>query len=124
MADGATRSAKMQRKRWLRPCLKRERMTLLMEMAAALHHSALTDEKPEKNDATRRQKSVNSMEETAYLLIFDEKDVVWGPAGCQSWGLDAVIPIFVKPSRMVCWNIIFTHTAPSSIVSPAASGTG
>ena len=35
VADGATRAAKMQRKRWLRPCLKRERMTLHMELAAS-----------------------------------------------------------------------------------------
>ena len=111
MADGATRAAKMQRKRWLRPCLIRERMTLLMEMAAALHHSALTDEKPEKNDATRRQKRVNSREKTAYLKMSDEEDVVWGLAGCQSCRcLDEVMPIFVKPSRMVCWNISFTRT--------------
>ena len=56
MADLAGGAARRRRERRLRSWLRHERMTVRMELAAALHHSA----GPETNDAVRSQKTVSS----------------------------------------------------------------
>ena len=56
MADLAGGVARRRRERQLRSWLRHERMTVRMELAAALHHSA----GPETNDAVRSQKTVSS----------------------------------------------------------------
>ena len=56
MADLAGGAARRRRERRLRSWLRHERMTVRMELAAALHHSA----GPGTNDALRSQKTVSS----------------------------------------------------------------
>ena len=56
MADLAGGAARRRRELRLRSWLRHERMTVRMELAAALHHSA----GPDTNDAARSQKTVSS----------------------------------------------------------------
>ena len=56
MADLAGGATRRRRERRLRSWLRHERMTVRMELAAALHHSA----GPVTNDAVRSQKTVSS----------------------------------------------------------------
>ena len=50
--------------------LRHERMTVRMELAAALHHSR--DVGSGKNDGLRAQKTVNSREDAVFFELFDE----------------------------------------------------
>ena len=65
-ADGSvaervfTGSARRRRERRLRSFLRHERMTVRMELAAALHHSSFRGAGPEMYDAPRRQRTANS----------------------------------------------------------------
>ena len=67
-----TGSARRRRERQLRSWLRRERMIVRMELAAALHHSAFKSAGPETNDTLRRQKTVNSKEEAVFFELYDE----------------------------------------------------
>ena len=58
--------------RRLRSFLRHERMTVRMELAAALHHSSFRGAGPETHDAPRSQKTVNSREEAVYFDLYDE----------------------------------------------------
>ena len=53
-------SARRRRERRLRSFLRHERMTVRMELAAALHHSSFRGAGPEMYDAPRRQRTANS----------------------------------------------------------------
>ena len=53
-------------------------MTVRMELAAALHHSAFRGAGPETYDALRSQKTVNSREGTEFYAMFEDSDVVGG----------------------------------------------
>ena len=65
-------SARRRRERQLRSWLRHERMTVRMELAAALHHSAFKGAGPETNDALRSQRTVNSREEAVFFELYDE----------------------------------------------------
>ena len=60
MAEGDVGSARRRRERRLRSFLRHERMTVRMELAAALHHSSFRGAGPEMYDAPRRQRTANS----------------------------------------------------------------
>ena len=60
MAERDVGSARRRRERWLRSWLRHERMTVRMELAAALHHSSFRGAGPEMYDAPRSQKTANS----------------------------------------------------------------
>ena len=55
-----TGSARRRRERRLRSFLRHERMTVRMELAAALHHSSFRGAGPEMYDAPRSQRTANS----------------------------------------------------------------
>ena len=76
MAERDVGSARRRRERQLRSFLRHEWMTVRMELAAALHHSAFKSAGPETNDALRSQKTVNSREE---VVFFDEYTAGWRP---------------------------------------------
>ena len=54
-------------------------MTVRMELAAALHHSASKSAGPESNDASRSQKTVNSREVAVFFKLYDEDTAGWRP---------------------------------------------
>ena len=70
----STGSARRRRERQLRSWLRHERMTVRMELAAALHHSSFRGAGPEMYDAPRRQRTANSRVGPAeyYELSSDE----------------------------------------------------
>ena len=72
-------SARRRRERRLRSFLRHERMTVRMELAAALHHSR--DVGPGKNDGLRAQKTVNSREDAVFFELFDEDTTGVRPTG-------------------------------------------
>ena len=63
-------SARRRKECGLRSFLRHERMTVRMEVAAAMHHSR--DVGPGKNDGLRAQKTVNSREDAVFFELFDE----------------------------------------------------
>ena len=77
-ADGSvaervsTGSARRRRERRLRSWLRHERMTVRMELAAALHHSSFRGAGPESYDAPRSQMTANSREDSVYFDLYDE----------------------------------------------------
>ena len=79
MAERETGSARRRRECGLRSWLRHERMTVRMELAAALHHSAFKGAVPETNDALRSQKTVNSREDMVYFELYDEDTAGWRP---------------------------------------------
>ena len=79
MAERDVGSALRRRERRLHSWLRHERMTVRMELAAALHHSANKSAGPETNDALRSQKTVNSREEAVFFELFDEDTAGWRP---------------------------------------------
>ena len=70
-------SARRRRERRLRSFLRHERMTVRMELAAALHHSR--DVGSGKNDGLRAQKTVNSREDAVFFELYDEDTAGWRP---------------------------------------------
>ena len=68
----ATSSARQRRERRLRSWLRHERMTVRMELAAALHHSSFRGAGPVTYDAPRSQMTANSREDSVYFDLFDE----------------------------------------------------
>ena len=80
MAERDVGSAWRRRERRLRSWLRHERMTVRMELAAALHHSSFRGAGPETHDAPRSQKTVNSREEAVFFELFDEDTAGWRPA--------------------------------------------
>ena len=60
MAERDGGSARRRRERRLRSFLRHERMTVRMELAAALHHSSFRGAGPETYDAPRSQRTANS----------------------------------------------------------------
>ena len=73
-------SARRRRERRLRSRLRHERMTVRMELTAALHHSAPKSAGPETYDAPRSQKTVNSKEDAVLFELFDEDTAGWRSA--------------------------------------------
>ena len=59
---------------------RHERMTVRMELTAALHHSAPKCAGPATHDAPRSQKTVNSKGEAVLFELFDEDTAGWRPA--------------------------------------------
>ena len=80
MAERDVGSARRRRERRLRSWLRHERMTVRMELAAALHHSSFRGAGPETHDAPRSQKTVNSREDAVFFELFDEDTAGWRPA--------------------------------------------
>ena len=60
------------RERRLRSWLRHERMTVRMELAAALHHSSFRGAGRETYDAPRSQRTANSREDSVYFDLYDE----------------------------------------------------
>ena len=81
MAERDGGSARRRRERRLRSFLRHERMTVRMELAAALHHSSFRGAGPETHDAPRSQKTVNSREGAVYFELFDEDTAGLRPTG-------------------------------------------
>ena len=71
--DAGSGSARRRRERRLRSWLRHERMTVRMELTAALHHSAFKGAGPETHDAPRSQKTVNSKREAELFSLFEEE---------------------------------------------------
>ena len=71
--DAGSGSARRRRERRLRSWLRHERMTVRMELAAALHHSAFKGAMFETHDAPRSQKTVNSKREAELFSLFEEE---------------------------------------------------
>ena len=65
-------SARRRSERRLRSFLRHERMTVRMELAAALHHSSFRGAGPETYDAPRSQMTANSREDSVYFDLYDE----------------------------------------------------
>ena len=65
-------SAMRRRQRRLRSWLRHERMTVRMELAAALHHCAYKGAGLETNDALRSQTTVNSRKDAVFFELYDE----------------------------------------------------
>ena len=65
-------SARRRRERQLRSFLRHERMTVRMELAAALHHSSFRGAGPEKYDAPRSQRTANSWVDSVLFDLYDE----------------------------------------------------
>ena len=65
-------SARRRRERRLRSWLRHERMTVRMELAAALHHSSFRGAGPETYNAPRSQMTANSREDSVYFDLYDE----------------------------------------------------
>ena len=72
MAERDVGSARRRRERRLRSWLPHERMTVRMELAAALHHSSFRGAGPETYDAPRSQMTANSREDSVYFDLYDE----------------------------------------------------
>ena len=71
--DAGSGSARRRRERRLRSWLRHERMTLRMELTAALQLSAFKGAGPETNDSPRSQKTVNSKREAELFSLFEEE---------------------------------------------------
>ena len=67
-----TGSARRRRERRLRSFLRHERMTVRMELAAALHHSSFRGSGPVTYDAPRSQRTANSRVDSVLFDLFDE----------------------------------------------------
>ena len=89
MADLPGGAARRRRERQLRSWLRHERMTVRMELAAALHHSA----GPETNDAARRQ--------SALVVCGQESDRILRRSWFRSTRL-ARAPVGCRPC--LCWS--------------------
>ena len=72
MAERDVGSARRRRERRLHSWLRHERVTVRMELAAALHHSSFQGAGPETYDASRSQMTANSLEDSVYFDLFDE----------------------------------------------------
>ena len=70
--DSGSSAARRRRERRLRSWLRHERMTVRMELAAALHHSSFRGAGSETYDAPRSQRTANSREDSVYFDLFDE----------------------------------------------------
>ena len=68
----STGSARRRRERRLRSFLRHERMTVRMELAAALHHSSFRGAGPETYDAPRSQRTANSRVDSVLFDLFAE----------------------------------------------------
>ena len=90
MADLAGGAARRRRERRLRSWLRHERMTVRMELAAALHHSA----GPVTNDAVRSQKTVSSRGVRLGVLQDPAPQLAVEHAACPCSGA----PLLVVPS--------------------------
>ena len=66
-------SARRRMERRLRSWLRHERMTVRMELTAALHHSAFKGAGFETHDAPRSQKTVNSKRDAELFSLFEEE---------------------------------------------------
>ena len=71
--DAGSGSARRRMERRLRSWLRHERMTVRMELTAALHHSAFKGAGFETHDAPRSQKTVNSKREAELFSLFEEE---------------------------------------------------
>ena len=65
-------AARRRRERRLRSWLRHERITVRMELAAALHHSAPRSAGLETYDASRSQMTANSREDSVFFDLYDE----------------------------------------------------
>ena len=81
MAERDGGSARRRRERRLRSFLRHERMTVRMELAAALHHSSFRGAGPVAHHAPRSQKTVNCREGAVYFELFDEDTAGLRPTG-------------------------------------------
>ena len=70
--DTGSSAARRRRECRLRSWLRHERMTVRMELAAALHHSSFRRAGPETYDAPRSQMTANSREDSVYFDLYDE----------------------------------------------------
>ena len=70
--DSGSTAARRRRERRLRSWLRHERMTMRMELAAALHHSSFQGAGPETYDASRSQMTANSREDSVFFHLYDE----------------------------------------------------
>ena len=70
--DTGSSAARRRRERRLHSWLRHERMTVRMELAAALHHSSFRGAGPETYDAPRSQMTANSREDSVYFDLYDE----------------------------------------------------
>ena len=70
--DSGSSAARRRRERRLRSWLRHERMTVRMDLAAALHHSSFRGAGPVTYDAPRSQRTANSREDSVYFDLFDE----------------------------------------------------
>ena len=70
--DSGSSAARRRRERRLRSWLRHERMTVRMELAAALHHSSFRGARPERYDASRSQMTANSREDSVFFDLYDE----------------------------------------------------
>ena len=70
--DFGSSAARRRRERRLRSWLRHERMTVRMELAAALHHSSFRGAGPETYDASRSQMTANSREDSVFFDLYDE----------------------------------------------------
>ena len=71
--DAGSGSARRRRERRLRSWLRHERMTVRMELTAALHHSAFKGAGFETHDAPRSKKTVNSKRGAELFSLFEEE---------------------------------------------------
>ena len=71
--DAGSGSARRRRERRLLSWLRHERMTVRMELTAALHHSAFKGAGFETHDAPRSQKTVNSKRDAELFSLFEEE---------------------------------------------------
>ena len=88
MAERETCSARQEEGAPAPPWLRHERMTVRMELAAVLHHSASKSAGPETNDASRSQKTVNSREDAELFDLYKEEPGGSRPPIQQRCGAD------------------------------------
>ena len=108
----------------LRSFLRHERMTVRMELAAALHHSSFRGAGPVTYDAPRSQRTANSRVDSVLFDLFDEDTegarpdriaTLSGPqARVQRRTVEQIVDLF---STILCrrwWNSCQTSCASST----------
>ena len=70
--DFGSSAGRRRGERRLRSWLRHERMTVRIELAAALHHSSFRGAGPETYDASRSQMTANSREDSVFFDLYDE----------------------------------------------------
>ena len=70
--DTGSSTARRRRERRLRSGLRHERMTVRMELAAALHHFSFRGAGPETYDASWSQMTANSREDSVFFDLYDQ----------------------------------------------------